>query len=146
MVTPAIDELLCCAVDIIRSCPQLEDAEIVRRLNDMGIESAYGARLVLFLPIAYCRLLLRDTGARFSDSFCRMLPDGTISPEQTFSSEPLWNAAVSFAQREVARGIAADKLLSLAGRSAEFQAANSLLQKGCPIEDIAFTSPILKGI
>jgi len=94
--------------------------------------------------MVYCRLLLRDTGVRFPDSFCRILPDGSISSEQAFNSEPIWNAAVNFARREASRGIPADDLLSVAGRSPEFDAANQLLQRGCVLEDIALTSPVLK--
>jgi hypothetical protein len=100
--------------------------------------------LTEFVPIAYCRILLDNTGVHFSDSFCTMLHDGTVSVEQPFVSEPIWNAAVTFARKELASGLSQDDLLFVAGRSPEFDAANSLLQKGVPLEKITFTSPVLK--
>ena len=144
MVTYQNYELFSLAIDLMRTCPLSNDSEIVSQLVNMGIVPSYAKLLVQFLPMVYCRLLLRDTGVSFPDSFCRMLPDGSISSEQSFNSEPIWHAAVGFARREVSRGISADDLLSIAGRSPEFDAANQLLQRGCPLEDIALTPPVLK--
>jgi hypothetical protein len=145
LVTPSTDELFSRVVDVMRNSPALEDSEIVTRLVDNGVEPVYAKRLVEFVPIAYCRLLMANTGARFSSYFCRKFKDGNISSEQLFSSEPLWNAAVGFAKREIARGIPAAHLLFVAGRSPEFEAANKLLEKGSHLENVAFTPPILKA-
>jgi hypothetical protein len=145
MVSQSSNELFSQVVDLMRRYPLEEDSELVCRLINMGIESSHAKRLIEFLPIVYGRLLLAEAGARFSDSFNRVLPDGSISSEQPFTSEPIWNAAVSFARREVARRISANDLLSVAGRSPEFEAANRLLQSGNRLEGIAFTPPILEG-
>ena len=94
------------------------------------------------VSMVYCRLIFRDSGARFSDSFRRMLPGGT-SQELPLSSEPVWNAALAFARAEVERGVSGKDLPAVAGRSAEFDAANKLLQQGSKLENLAFTSPVL---
>jgi hypothetical protein len=85
----------------------------------------------------------RASGARFSDTFQRLLPDGGISSERLLSSEPLWEAAVAFARTEVGLGVPPKDLLALAARSAEFDAANQLLNKGAKLENLVFTPSLL---
>src|SRR5262249_34402512 len=89
----------------------------------------------------YCRVVLADSGVGFSDMFHRKLPDGTFQ-EQALSAEPLWNAATAFARAEIESGVARKGLLALAARSAEFNAANQLLQQCSKLKDIRFT-PVL---
>ncbi len=42
------------------------------------MERLLAARLIGFLPIAYCRLILQASGARFSDTFQQLLPDAVF--------------------------------------------------------------------
>ena len=53
-----------------------------------------------------------------------------------FASEPLWNAAIVFATAEIERGKKGRDLLLIAGRSAEFDAVNKLLNTGALAENI----------
>jgi hypothetical protein len=106
------------------------------------MERDLAARLVEFLPLAYGRLVLGDSGILFSEAFDRVLLDGRIS-RKGLSSEPLWDLVVEFARNEANHGVSGKDLISVAGRSAEFQAANELLQQGAKLEDVAFTSPVL---
>lgn len=138
-----MEDIFSKSVAILRSSPEKGDEEVYRRLVADGIDSHLAGQLVVFLPMVYCRILLADSGAKFSPTFCRRLPDGQISPEQPFSVEPLWNAAFEFASAEVKRGVSAKDLLAVAGRSAEFDAANQLLKKGSYLKDIVFVPPVL---
>ncbi len=130
------------AVSIFRISPNWGEEEIYRALVNEGVERQRAARLVEFLPMVYCRLILRNSGARFSQTFRRKLPGGA-SEELPLSSDPVWNEAVAFAYAEAERGVAGKDLLAVAARSAEFDAANRLLNKGSKLENIAFTSPVL---
>ena len=53
------------AVILFRSSPNMDDEQIHRALVDAGIDRKLAARLVELVPMAYCRVLLADTGARF---------------------------------------------------------------------------------
>ena len=130
------------AVSIFRTLPELEDYAIYERLMAEGVERQRAARLVEFLPIIYCRLILRNSGARFSSTFQRSVPGGA-PVEQPFSSQPVWDEAVAFAYGEVERGVSGKDLLAVAARSAEFDAANRLLNQGSKLQNIAFASPVL---
>jgi hypothetical protein len=129
------------AVTIFREFPNASDEEILRRLVATGRERVMAARLVEFVPMAYCRVLLADSGVKFSDGFQRKLCDGGISAKRLLVEEPLWAEVLSFAESERRAGVSGEALLVIAARSAEFDAVNQLLNKGSKLENIA-TTPI----
>jgi hypothetical protein len=65
------------------------------------VERQSAARLVVFLPMVYCRLLLANSGARFSHEYRTILPDATISGLKLLVNGPLWNEAMQFAKAEI---------------------------------------------
>jgi hypothetical protein len=83
---PAIAE----TVAILREFPNASDEEILQKLLAILCERVVAARLVEFVPMAYCRLLLADSGVRFSDRFQRKMADGNLSAERFVEVEPLW--------------------------------------------------------
>jgi hypothetical protein len=124
------------AVSLMRNSSKLEEDEIYRILVAEGVERRRAARLLEFLPTVYSRLILRDSGVRFSDKFRRRLPDGTISEEQPLASESVWNEATEFALDEARRGISGEDLIAVAIRSPEFRAINDLLRQGSKLENL----------
>src|SRR5215831_3446965 len=109
-----------------------------------GVECVVASRLVEFLPLAYSRLILSESGVRFCDRFQRKLADGSLSAERPLDSEPLWAEIVSFARSEKHSGITGDALLAVAGRSSEFEAVNQLANRGSKLRDIALTSTVFQ--
>jgi hypothetical protein len=138
----SMNEQISRAVSLFRSSRTLGDEAIYQKLVAEGVESRLAARLVEFLPIAYGRFLLERSGPRFSEYFQRRLLSGP-SEELLLSSEPVWNAAVAFARTEAIQGVLAQDFLAVAGRSAEFQAANQLLNQGSKLQDLVFTPYVL---
>lgn len=132
------------AVAIIRKSPNVSDDGIYRALVAAGFDQRLAARLVEFLPAAYCRVLLEQGGPRFSDTFQRRRRDGTISPPKAYASEPVWTAALEFARREVEKGISREDKLNVAGRSGEFHAINDLMNGGSKLENIVLTPAVFQ--
>jgi hypothetical protein len=130
------------AVALFRNSPNKDDVELHSELVKMGIDRKLSARFIEFLPVAYSRVMLANSGARFTEAFQRRLPTGALSAKQPFSSDRVWDAVLEFAHAEVARGVSGKDLLALAGRSAEFDAVNQLLNRGAKLENIKFT-PVL---
>lgn len=120
----------------------MSDEEVYRLLVREGIERNVAAQLVEFLPIIYSRLILRSTGAQFSNTFRRRKTDGTYE-ELPFASNQVFNAAVAFANDEAAHGVSGKDLLAIAARSAEFDAANQLLKTGSKLANAAFGPSVL---
>ena len=131
------------AVALLRSRTDLGDVAIYRELAGHGVGRPTAARLVEFLPMVYCRLIFLKSGPRFPETYRRALSDGTYSPSVSLSSDTLWNEAKKFAEAEIKSGVNGQRLLAIAGRSAEFDAANKLLNSGSKLEDIKLTEPVL---
>lgn len=137
-------ELISRAVAVLRESPDCSDEEVFCKLVRTGVERQQAARLVEFLPMAYCRLIFGKAGTRFSSTFQRRTANGELSSERPLSSEPLWEEVVSFAKAEARRGAAERDLLAVAGRSAEFDGVNQLLNRGSKLEDLVLTTALLK--
>jgi len=140
---PEMNDPFSKTVALLRSFPQKGDDELHRMLVTDGVDSSFAGKLLLLLPMVYCRILFADSGAKFAETYCWRLPDGRISAEQPLSSEPIWGAAFGFARTEVERGVSPSDLIAVAGRSAEFDAANKLCNGGSNLKDVVFTAPIL---
>ena len=139
-MNPVIGE----AVVIFREFPNSSDEEILRKLVATGCDRLMGARLIEFAPMAYCRVLLADSGVRFSGCYQRKLADGRLSAEQRLAANPLWAEAVSFAEAEKKSGMTGKAVLVLAARSAEFDASNQLANQGSKLEDIVMKPTVLQ--
>jgi hypothetical protein len=146
MTKTTIDDILRRAVAIIRRMPELEDGQLMTLLVAEGISAPLASSCVAFVPLVYGRLLLANKGIHFSDSFQRQLPGGGHSTPMFFTSEPVWNAAESFARAEVEGGLSPKDLLAVALRSAEVHAVDALLEQGSKLQDIHLTSPLLSQL
>ena len=137
-----LNDAIAKAVTIFRKSPDLDECGRFRHLVSDGIERRVAARLVEFLPIAYERVLLADSGVRFPDLFERNLPGGAHD-KRLLSSEPVWNVSLEFARNEQSCGVSKQDIMALAGRSAEFHAANELLRNGGRLDGIGFVPSLM---
>ena len=131
------------AIYIFRRSSDASDVDVYNALVASGEEGQNAARIVEFLPIVYCRLILVSKGVKFADTFRRTLSEGQLSADKPLSSEPLWKACVAFANTEVRSGVSGKELLVIAARSAEFDAVNRLLNGGSKLEQITLLPPVL---
>jgi hypothetical protein len=67
-----------------------------------------------------------------------------MSPVKLLGGEPLWNEALEFAKAEIEGGVSGQDVLTIAGRSAEFHAANQLLERGSKLENLGFDVPTIR--
>jgi hypothetical protein len=88
--------------------------------------------------------MLAKTSVRLADTYRRTAPRGTNSLSSPFASDRLWNEDTRFASAEVERGVSGEDLLTIAGRSAEFDAANKLLHSGAQLKDTKFTATVFR--
>ena len=128
-----MNEAITSAVAIFRNSPQLDDESVFRALLKLGIERSLAARIVEFLPMAYCRVLFLNSGVQFSKSFTRAASPLKV---QSLSWEPVWVFFLAYAEFEIRGGVARNELLMVAGRGAEFHAINQLLDKGSELKNV----------
>src|SRR5271155_2318941 len=86
-------------------------AALADHLVASGIDAHLAAWFVALIPMVCCRVLLKDTGVKFSNMFKRRLADGAISEEKSLTSAPLWDELYTFMdtgskRRSLARGVA----------------------------------------
>lgn len=73
----------------------------------------------------------------------RRQANGTLSSEWLLTSSPVWGNVLAFAQEEVKHGVSREDMLAVAGRSAEFDAVNQMLNKGSNLKQIVLTTTLL---
>jgi hypothetical protein len=132
------------AVGAFHRFPNASDEEIVSKLLAAGVDRSTASRLVEFLPMAYCRVVLADSGVKFCEHFQRRLADGKLSAERPLDSDPLWAATLSFAWAEKQSGVSGESLLAVAAHSAEFDAVNQLANQGAKLDDIVLTPTVFQ--
>jgi len=131
-----VNEAIARALTIFRESPDFDDESVYRALVDRGIERSLAARIVEFLPIAYCRVLLLNSGVQFSNTFVRAASPLKI---QSLSCEPVWIPFLAYAESEIRAGADRRAMLMVAGRSAEFQAINRMIDKGTELKNLVLT-------
>jgi len=140
-LSPAETELITKAVALFRDPAGFRHDDIFRKLVAAGAPRRDAARLVEFLPSAYCRVVFPEV--HYSEKFQRRLPDGSMSAEQSLSAEPMWNAAVTFARGEIERGTAMEELFAVADQSAELGVIADLVRGGSQRQYIHLTPAAL---
>jgi hypothetical protein len=125
-------------VYLFRNSPELDDDEVFERLIAEGIERRLAASLLTLLPMVYVRIMLEKSKVRFAEFYEQQLPSGG-SEKRQLSSEPAWEPSNEFARAEISRGISKQDLLNVAGRSAEFDALNRLLNHGHKLDTASMT-------
>lgn len=129
------------AARIIERMPNAEDAAIVARLIESGLNELDAHDCIAFIPLAFARYMLRNSPVKFSP--CFLLQENPRRGERLLlSNEPGYMASYTLAE-EVFNDPQGRDFMAIAGRSAELQGINSLLQRGSRMEDIALTDVLL---
>jgi hypothetical protein len=130
-------------VEAIRSNPHAPEDEILQKLRDSGIGANAAIQLATLVPIAYGRIGLRTTGAKFPPNYIWVDVAGDPRREGNLTELPWWNEAIACAKREQAGPGSVDEFLAVAGRSPEVRIANNAMRDGRNIDRLVFSPVIL---
>ena len=128
------------SIEIIGNAKSLENDELLTLLKKNGIEENNGVEIITFLPIAFVRKWLADLDwpktylEHYSDSkrISKRFSDNHQYLEMEKIVDDYWN-------NKPKNNI----ILNIAGRSAEFNAINKLLNNGGKLTDIKLTETII---
>jgi hypothetical protein len=137
MVMKSTTELVEITADLFQR--PLDDAAVVSQLIALSETEATAWRLVVFLPMAFIRVMFAPRGVAFSDVF--QINDE--SPPRILAEEPIFAEALAFAQRFETKEKHRDYWIMVAGRGAEFDGINTLLNGGSRLEDIRLGTPLI---
>jgi len=128
------------AINIIGREKSLENDDLLTLLNQNGIEENNGIEIITFLPIAFVRKWLADVDwpktylEQYSDS--KRISKRFSDNHQYLTMEKIvdhyWNDKPNN-----------DVIVNIAGRSAEFNAINQLLNDGGKMADIKMTETVI---
>ncbi|WP_042501803.1 hypothetical protein [Algibacter lectus] len=128
------------SIDIIGSEKSLENDELLTLLTRNGIEENSGIEIITFLPIVFVRKWLADVDwpktylEQYSDS--KRISKRFSDNHQYLTMEKIvdhyWNDKPNN-----------DIIVNIAGRSAEFNAINQLLNDGGKMSDIKMTETVI---
>ena len=127
-------------VDVVTAAPDAQEDSIVAALTAQGFSGALAERLVAFVPLAFARVVLEERGARFSEGYQMRDLDGGRIQYGRLPEEEVYLAARQYATRA---GTEDERVLEVAQRSAEMDAAQKLLRPGEDVGILVFTEPVL---
>lgn len=119
------------AVEIFRAHPDADADEILQLITDSGLEQPLAIQLLLFVPLAYGRVMLSDKDILFPSTYlCLGKP-----AKRRLDALPLWAEALEYAKQD------REPFFPIAGRSSEVRAVNDAMRDGEKLEDLIFTPP-----
>ena len=132
------------AVDVFQECLEVDDWQTIQKLVAAGIDQSIALKLVQFVPLAFCRYMLKGTGVGFSPHYQLVESGSNKSLELCLADEPVYEEALIAAERVFASGLG-QYYYSVAGRSAEFNAINSALNAGSKLENQVCSAPVIEN-
>ncbi len=112
-----------------------EDIEIFNILILQGIDKNIAKKIIQFVPLAFCRVILESSGIVFSNYYQVSEYNGEISELRPLQDEEVFNEAIAIAIAN-SSSLCGDELLVIAGRSAEFNVINELLNEGAFMNEL----------
>ena len=128
------------SIDIIANSKSLDSKELLNSLVKNGIEERAAVEIVLFLPIAFIRKWLTDV--HWPKTYLECYPNSK-RVSRRFSDNQQFTVMEKVVDQYWNEELDKDVILSIAGRSAEFDAINQLLHDGGKLEDIKLTETVI---
>jgi len=129
------------AIDVlIRMDENPSSDEILGAFNFYGIKDELGKELYVFLPIAFCRLMLPEV--KFPKHYIEKDIDGNETRKK-FKDNLLYNEIIHATKEYFSNSPKSDQIIKIAGLSAEFSAINQLLKDSINMENIKLTEMII---
>jgi hypothetical protein len=130
------------AVEVFRRHPDASYEETVEYLRAAVGDADLAERLMEFVPIAFGRVALANSGVKFPDTFRRCLDNGKISRPFSLWSEPLWGPALALAKEEQTQEIAEAGRLAILHRCADFNVYCKACASGVDMRGGVSSDPI----
>jgi len=134
------------AADLISENGKSSDPGVIDALVDSGLPKAVAREYLILIPIAFAHMMFRDY-PRLLSKKCRITLIGeaavrTLDLRDIETFQLACEVALSW-QRKAVGG---EKVLAVAGRSAEFNAINGILNQGSRLEDVRCVPVHLLGL
>ena len=103
----------------------------------------HATRILEFMPIAFGRVLMKDSGVEFQDSYERRKPGARKGKEFAFAANRVFTESLKYAERQAASSSGLMSLNAVTVRSPEIKAIEDMVNKGTNAENIVLSKPVL---
>ena len=138
-------ETVTAAVAAFHAHPNADDDAIAEQLSTLGVPDAEATKLIQFVPIAFCRFVMRPSGVKFAPHYVLMDSKGRIVGQHPLDAEPVFTEALAFCDIYLAEGHDPALIVAVAARSAGYQAVMKLLADGARPQAILTSPPIMQA-
>ncbi len=123
-----LEELVGLVVEWMQKHPDTDEKELIPSLVKSGEDESVALELIVFVPLAFGRALMKRTGARLKETYC-IYTDSRHSKSYRLLDSPVYCEAYRMAE-DYYEGKIRGNFLAIAGRSAEVRGLNQALDKG----------------
>ena len=132
------------AIPVFEASERASTGDLCTALEAAGIPAGMAADVVDFLPIALARALLEGSGVRFADHYVRKTSQGQVIGTKPLLDEPVFREGMGIAC-EVSGGGDGRAFLSVAVRSAEYQAVSRAIDGGLQMAELECHPPVVSA-
>lgn len=137
-VDSKVREMIERALPILQRSRELDDYAVIEALVADGSDRADAFEIIVFVPLAFSRYLLRQSGINFPRAYRLFI--GGQTRLKLLGKEPVYRAAMELASRQVGGTL---DYTAIAGRCAEFKMINAALQDGSQLRDLMVAEPMV---
>ena len=112
-------------------------------LHSTKIPKRHAERILEFMPFAFGRVLMRESGVEFQDTYERRKPGSVKGKEFAFSNNSVFMASLEYAERQNQSVSGLSNLNAVAVRSPEIKAIEDMVNSGVETQNIVLSKPVL---
>ncbi|NNE65659.1 MAG: hypothetical protein HKN33_03760 [Pyrinomonadaceae bacterium] len=114
-----------------------------KAMYDSGISKLNAERILEFMPLAFGRVMMRDSGVKFHDTYQRKKPGSSRSKKFSFADNEVFAASLKYAERQANSRSGIERLTAVSARSPEMKTIQDLVNEGSDPKSIVLSSPVL---
>lgn len=124
------------AIQAFNNCIDKDADDVYNEMVRLGMKEETALEMGLFMPLAFFRALMADSGIKFTEKYLDRYSDGSEQERVLADNEyyaSCYNVAAEILKEDA---ITRDQALNIVGRSSELDAVNKALQEGSKMENI----------
>lgn len=130
-------------VEFLTANPQADDEEVATHLKKQGLSEAQATKLIQFVPIAFTRFYLRESGVQFSKYYTLLDAKGQPKSHHLVAEAPAFNEAWQFCEELVAQKRDLEIIHPIAARSGGYQSLVKLQNEGKELNGMITGPPMM---
>jgi hypothetical protein len=138
----ALEELIGSVVEWMQKHPDTDEKQLIPSLVKSGEDESVALDLIVFVPLAFGRALMKRTGAKLKETYS-IYTDSRHSKSYPLLDNPIYCEAYRMAEDHYQGKTRGMNYLAIAGRSPEVRVLNQALNKGSDPKNLVLGEPFM---